>query len=134
MKLPAEDPNRPRIENISPAIQAKGQELLAITIEVAKEIWRLRQAVDRNQSSNPTLADEVDASLSRLSDALASAEIEVVDLTGQDHHAGSRYQITHIMDGDGDLYVSETLVPAIKIAGQQYSHATVILGHRGRTT
>ena len=133
MKLPAGDLNEPRIDVPTSSIQVKGSELLAIAVEVAKEIWRLQQAVDRNKSSALNLSEEVGASLSRLRDALASAEIEVVDPTGQDHHAGSRYQITHITDGEGDLFISETLIPAVRIAGQQISPATVILGHRGNT-
>ena len=112
----------------SPLIEVKY--LYEVVIEVAREIWRLQRTMARDSGTDANLNDEIGASLSRISDTLASAKIEVVELTGQDHHAGSRYNITDIEDGEGDLFVSETLIPAVRVAGQQVSPATVILGHR----
>ena len=112
----------------SPLIEVKY--LYEVVIEVARGIWRLQRTIARDSGTDANLNDEIGASLSRISDTLASAQIEVVELTGQDHHAGSRYNIAHVEDGEGELFVSETLIPAVRVAGQQVSPATVILGHR----
>ena len=105
--------------------------LIEVVIEIARETWRLQRTMARNSGMDVTLNDELGASLSRISDSLASAHIEVVESTGQNHDAGSRYKVSHVEEGEGDLFVSETLIPAVRVAGQQVSPATVILGHRG---
>lgn len=112
-----------------PRIEVKS--LLEVVIEVARETWRLQRALAHNSEMATALNGELGASLSRISDSLSSAHIEVVESTGQNHDAGSRYNISHIEEGEGDLFVAETLIPAVRVSGQQVSPATVILGHRG---
>jgi len=68
--------------------------------------------------------------MSKLDDSLVFGKLEIVDPIGQTHDTGSRYNVSHIEDGSGELFVSETLIPAVKLAGQQIAPATVILSHR----
>ena len=130
LRHPLGDPRNPIGDDSSSTPLIEVKYLYEVVIEVAREIWRLQRTMARDSGTDANLNDEIGASLSRISDTLATAQIEVVELTGQDHHAGSRYNITHIEDGEGDLFVSETLIPAVRVAGQQVSPATVILGHR----
>lgn len=131
LRQPLGDPRQPAGDDSSSGVQVEVKYLFDVVIEVAKEIWRLKGAIVRNNETGVILNDELVASVSRMSDRLESAGIEVVDLTGQDHHEGSKYNINHIEEGEGDLFVADTLIPAVRIAGQQVSPATVILGHRG---
>lgn len=125
------DPRNPTRDDSSSSPRMEVERLIEAVIGVARETWRMQRAIARSSGMDATLNDELGASLSRISASLASAQIEVVETTGQNHYAGSRYNISHIEEGEGDLVVAETLIPAVRVAGQQVSPATVILGHQG---
>ena len=104
--------------------------LIELLVELTREIQKLKEAMDRSDSTGSPMSEELKACMSKLDDSLVFGKLEIVDPTGQTHDTGSRYNVSHIEEGTGELFVSESLIPAVKLAGQQIAPATVILSHR----
>ena len=124
------DPGRSIRYEQSSDVLAQEKALISLVVELAREIWSLEQAVERADLSNMPFNNELIAGVTKLSDSLEFGHIEVADLTGQIHDAGFKYNVAHIEDGNGELFVLETLIPAVRISGQQVAPATVILGRQ----
>ena len=107
-----------------------GKDLLSLVIELSKDTWRLKRSISRHGKGDADLYDELSANIQRLIDNLGASQVEVYDMDGQSHHPGDRCQIAHVQEGEGDLFVSETLIPGVKILGNVVSTPTVILSHR----
>lgn len=105
----------------------------SLIVSLARDIWRLRGAIDRAKSHGKAPEEAVAAVLDRLQEDLDAGGVVLVDPTAQAHDPGARYEVAYVeANGEGPLYVSETLSPGVRVRGKLVAVATVVLAHGGK--
>lgn len=121
----------PRPDQIAGQVLHSGPDGLIsseFAIQIAREVWRLKSLVERNQEHAEFPIEALKVIVSRMEDALTLNSIEIHDPVRTKYDPGLRYEIA---DKEGDpndeLFVKLTLVPGVKIGGQVLALPTVVL-------
>ena len=103
-------------------------------VSLARDLWRLRKVIDLAKHQGTPMSEALSDIADRLWDDLEVARIGFVDPQGQIHDPGARYEVAFIEgEGDGSLYVAETLLPGIQVAGKLIAIPTVVLNRGGKS-
>lgn len=106
-----------------------GTDLLA---SLAQDIWRLQAAVQRSSDAGQIVAESVSTIVDRLRDDLDAGGVQIIAPKGQEHDSGAGYEVAYIEpDGEGKLFVSETLSPGVKVGDRMLAMPTVVLRRGG---
>ena len=105
----------------------------ALVVGFARDIWRLRAAIQRSRDRGEVVAEAVLAIVERLQEDLDVGGIELLDPTGQLHYPGANYDLAYIEgEGEGELVVAETVSPGVKVGGRLLAKPTVVLRRGGK--
>lgn len=104
-----------------------------LIVTLAQDIWRLKEAVRRSRERGETVGEAVAAVIERLVEDLEVGGVEFIDPVGQKHDPGVICEVAERpAGGEGELYISETLVPGVRLAGKLLAIPTVILRPGGK--
>ena len=101
-----------------------------LLIELIRDFWKLKASIYADEDFANNLPDNIKANIDRFSEDLDIAQVEVFEPTGNIHKPGIKYNISHIVEGEGQLKVVETLIPGVRINNKLEAAATVILGYK----
>ncbi|HEY4684824.1 MAG TPA: hypothetical protein VII57_02140 [Dehalococcoidia bacterium] len=104
--------------------------LAAIIAELARDIWRLHSTVARLSQSGEAMPEALAALVERLQEDLTISGIELIEPTGQPYDKNSTFEIAFVAGGQGDLFISETITPGVRIGGKLVAKPKVALAAR----
>jgi hypothetical protein len=102
-------------------------DLITVIAELAQDIWRLRSTASRLRHSGEPYPEALAAIVERLSEDLSISGIELIDPTGQPYDKNSTFEIAFVAGGRGDLFISETISPGVRIGGKLVAKPKVVL-------
>jgi hypothetical protein len=102
--------------------------LVPLVVDLATDIWRLESLVRRNDAEVSASARSL---VERLREHLAVHGVELIDPTGSDYDQNSNYEVVYVSSGEGDLFISETLSPGIRLNKRLIARPKVYLAAKG---
>lgn len=103
-------------------------DLFLLVTDLATDIWRLGALIQRNDGEASASTRSL---VERLWEHLTIHGVELIDPTGNDYDQNFNYEVLHIFHGEGDLFISETLSPGIRINNRLAARPKVYLAAKG---